>query len=164
MPESRNIVINTGPLIALIAALGDLAFLSSMYEQILVPFEVCREMASGGKTGFAISEFNAATFLRRQKASLDISPFLANSLDLGEAAVIQLALNEGIQTVCIDEVVGRRVARLNGLDLTGSIGVLIRAKKMGNPFSMRKAIERMRENGVWLSEKVVGIDLAHADG
>lgn len=163
MPECRNIVVNTGPLIALIAAMGDLSFLSSMYERILVPFEVCREIASGGKTGFAISEFNAATFLGKQQDPLDISPFLANSLDLGEAAVIQLALDEGIRTVCIDEVVGRRVARLNGLDLTGSIGVLIRARKMGNPFSMRKAIERMRENGVWLSEKVVRIALSHDD-
>jgi hypothetical protein len=30
MPENRNIVISTGPLIALTAALGDLTFLSSL--------------------------------------------------------------------------------------------------------------------------------------
>ncbi|BAU65351.1 DegT/DnrJ/EryC1/StrS aminotransferase family protein [Stanieria sp. NIES-3757] len=34
-----------------------------------------------------------------------------------------MALHKNIQTVCIDEAVGRRVARLSGLSLTGSIGL-----------------------------------------
>jgi predicted nucleic acid-binding protein len=67
---------------------------------------------------------------------LNISPLLLNSLDLGEAAVIQLAINENIQTVCIDEAAGRRVARLSGLSLTGTIGILLRAKKEGYPISV----------------------------
>jgi predicted nucleic acid-binding protein len=67
-------------------------------------------------------------------------------LDCGEAAVIQLALNEGIQTVCIDEVQGRRIARLSNLSLTGSIGILIRAKKEDYSFSMPDAIERMKKH------------------
>lgn len=40
-----------------------------------------------------------------------------------QPAVIQLALDKGIQTVCIDETVGRKIARLNNLTLTGSIGI-----------------------------------------
>ena len=52
---------------------------------------------------------------------------------MGEAAVIQLALEENIQTVCIDEAVGRRIARLNNLSLTGLIGILLRAKISGYP-------------------------------
>ncbi|MCP2730476.1 hypothetical protein NJ959_18780 [Symplocastrum sp. BBK-W-15] len=34
-------------------------------------------------------------------------------------------MNENIQTVCIDEVAGRRIARLSGLSVTGSIGILL---------------------------------------
>lgn len=64
--------------------------------------------------------FNQAVFLEKQKKPLEIVNFLKNSLDLGEASVIQLALDENIQTVCIDEAVGRRVARLNGLSLTSN--------------------------------------------
>ncbi|WP_243714094.1 hypothetical protein [Nostoc sp. 106C] len=58
---------------------------------------------------------------------------LLNSLDLGEASVIQLALNKNIPTVCIDEAVGRGIARLSGLLVTGSIGILLRAKREGYP-------------------------------
>jgi predicted nucleic acid-binding protein len=55
MPEMKRIVINTGPLISLIAAIEDLTFLSSLYEQIFVPLEVCQEIESGGKYGFGIN-------------------------------------------------------------------------------------------------------------
>ena len=60
-----------------------------------------------------------------------------------------------INTVCIDEAMGRRIARLNGLQVTGSIGVLIRAKRAGFDFSMREATNRMRSKGIYLSKKVI---------
>ena len=112
MPETERIVINTAPLIAIVAALGDLTILQSLYTQVLVPFEVCQEILTGGSSGFAVAEFEVATCLQKQQTPLNISLLLLNSLDRGEAAVIQLAMNQNIQTVCIDEVAGRRIARL----------------------------------------------------
>jgi len=84
------------------------------------------------------------------------------TLDVGEAAVIQLALNEGIQTVCIDESLGRRMARLNGLLVTGSMGVLLRAKQEGYPFLMREAIRKMKSRGIWISQAVEDFVLQQA--
>lgn len=57
--------------------------------------------------------------------------------------------------VCIDEAVGRRVARLSGLTLTGSIGVLLKAQKLGYAVSMEQAVARVRQHGIWLSEAVI---------
>jgi predicted nucleic acid-binding protein len=85
---------------------------------------------------------------------INTSPMIALVAALGEAAVIQLALDEGIQTVCIDETAGRRVARLNGLAVTGSIAVLLRAQREGYMFSMREAIDRMTTKGIRLSRRV----------
>jgi predicted nucleic acid-binding protein len=64
--------------------------------------------------------------------------------------------------VCIDEVAGRRIARLNDLSVTASIGVLLRAQREGYPFSMLEAIDRMRERGIWLSQRVVDFALDRA--
>ncbi|MEJ6484545.1 DUF3368 domain-containing protein [Nostoc punctiforme UO1] len=161
MPNTEIIVINTAPLISLVAALGDLDVLQ-LYTQVLVPFEVCQELLAGGASGFAVTEFEAATWLQKWQTPLNISPLLLNSLDLGEASVIQLALNENIKTVCIDEIVGRRIARLSGLMLTGSIGILLRAKKEGYPMLMRQAIERMLNRGIRLSETVIAVALQQA--
>lgn len=73
--------------------------------------------------------------------------------------VVPLDLN--IPLICIDESVGRRVARLSGLTLTGSIGVLIKARQLGYPVSISEAIGRMREHGIWLSDEVVRFAMAH---
>jgi predicted nucleic acid-binding protein len=159
MPETEDIVINTGPLLALIAGIGDLSLLERLYKRVLVPFEVCQEIEAGGFSSFGVSEFRITSFLEKRSNLIEITPFLRNALDLGEASVIQLALDENIQTVCIDETMGRRIARLNGLKLTGSIGVLIRAKQEGFVFSMREAINRMESHCIYLSQKVVDFAL-----
>ena len=60
----------------------------------------------------------------------------------------------------IDESIGRRVARLSNLNVTGSIGVLVKAKSLGYGVSIPEALERMRERGVWLSQDVIRFALA----
>jgi predicted nucleic acid-binding protein len=162
MPEPEIIVTNTSPLIALVAAWGDLTPLEFLYEQVLVPFEVCQEMLKGGLQNFAVAEFQKATWLKKQPSPVNISAFLLNSLDLGEASVIQLALNQNIKTVCIDESVGRRVARLNGLALTGSIGILLKAKQKDPSLRITTAIENMLSHNIRLSQTVIDFALKQA--
>ena len=163
MPDTPALVINTGPLIALVAALGDLSILQ-MYDRVRVPREVSQEILVGGPGQFAVAACEAAHWLQKNAAPMDnIAAVLRNALDSGAAAVIQLALNENIQTVCIDEIAGRRVARLHGLAVTGSIGVLLRARRAGYNSSLQDALERMRNSGVWLSDRVSNFALAQAD-
>ncbi len=162
MPEPKELVINTTPIISLIAATGSLDMLPLLYSRVWVPFEVCLEIQAGGVDGFAITEFERTDWLHKQDKPVSVSSLLRNSLDAGEAAVIQLALQQGIPLVAIDETVGRRFARLSGLTVTGSIGILLRAKKLGYPLSMMEAIRRMRQRGIWLGDKVVEFALREA--
>lgn len=157
MPNPDRIVINTSPIIALTAAMGNLTVLQDLYSEILVPWEVSQEILVNGGSRFAAEEFRSAFWLNKINQPQRISPLLLNSLDRGEAAVIQLAQNESINTVCIDESVGRRIARLSGLKLTGSIGILIRAKREGRLHSMRDAIDKMQNQGIRLSSTVIHI-------
>ena len=57
MPETEALVINTGPLLALIAGYGNLSVLEKIYKRVLVPFEVCLEMEAGGKSALGIKKF-----------------------------------------------------------------------------------------------------------
>ena len=111
-----------------------------------------QEIEAGGQTQFARDEFRAASWMDKRSVSVSVSPLLQSTLDPGEAAVVALATAEQIATVAIDETVGRRIARLHGLTVTGSLGVLIRAKQQGAQIRLRTAIERMRLQGIWLSE------------
>ncbi|MEI6332849.1 MAG: DUF3368 domain-containing protein [Pseudanabaena sp. ELA645] len=155
MPKTEYIVINTSPLIALTAAWGNLEPLSGLYSDVLVPFEVCQEIRKGGVQSFAVSEFEQATWLSKQEYPLNISKLLLNSLDLGEASVIQLAIDRSIAVVCIDELVGRRLARLHGLNLTGSIGILLKFKQLNPSFSIKQAIQNMLDHKIRLSNTVI---------
>ncbi len=63
MPENKEIVINTGPLLALIAATGNLELLQHLYKAVWVPYEVVLEMEAGGNAGFGVKQFETATWL-----------------------------------------------------------------------------------------------------
>lgn len=75
--------------------------------------------------------------------------------------MIQTALDLGVKRVCIDETIGRRMARLSNLSVTGSIGVLLKAKSLGYDVSISDALERMRQRGIWLSLEVIKFALTH---
>jgi predicted nucleic acid-binding protein len=162
MPErSQAIVTNTTPLISLAAATGSLDVPQFLYRRVVVPYEVAQEVRAGGRHAFGVEVFQGADWLDIQPAPVNLLPFLQNSLDRGEASVIQTAMNLGLPLVCIDETAGRRIARLCDLTLTGSIGVLLKAKRLGYDISITDAIERMRQQGIWLSDRVVQFALTH---
>jgi len=162
MHSGWKAAVHSAPLILLVAALGSLEVLSILYEEVIVPFAVCEEILKSERKVFAQSEFKQATGLNKQNHPVQIAPFLLNSLDLGEASVIQVALNQNIKTVCIDETVGRRVARLNGLSVTGSIGILLKYKQQEPSLSIQKAIQNMINHNIYLSQNVIDFTLKQA--
>jgi predicted nucleic acid-binding protein len=160
--HDRTIVVNTTPLIALSTA-GCVAALAHLYEHVIVPREVADEILAGGPGSPGFRELSETPTLDVQASRIEIPVYLANALDHGEAAVIATALANDVPLVCIDETVGRRIARMSGLTLTGSIGVLIKAKRLGFPVVIRDAMTHMREHGIWLSETVFAAALSSAN-
>jgi predicted nucleic acid-binding protein len=164
MPSPDRLVINTGPLIALVAGLGHLDILHELYREVIVPLEVAEEIATLRASQFVQPEFARATWLTRRTTPVKLAPWLGSVLDRGEAAMIQLALDEKLSTVCIDEAAGRRVAQSSGLLVTGSLGILLRAKRESRLPSLRTVLDKMRSNGVWLGDKLVAAALVQAAG
>ena len=78
----------------------------------------------------------------------DLPLLLSSQLDRGEAAVIQAAINHQVSTVVIDESLGRRMARLHQLNVTGS---LVNAAKAGLITDVKACFVRMHEKDVWIS-------------
>ena len=93
MLDKPEMVINTTPIPSLIAATGSCDVLQLLYSRVWVPYEVCSEVLNGGTYGLGVAEFNSAQFLFKQLKPVVISALLNNSLDIGEASVIQTALS-----------------------------------------------------------------------
>lgn len=154
MSKTPDLVVNTGPILALIAGTGGLGLLRQLYGRVIIPHEVATEIEVN-PARFGAKEFADASWLEKRATPASVTALLERALDRGEASVIQTALDSAVATVCIDEAVGRRMARLHGLRVTGSLGVLLRAKREGHVSALRPAIEAMRARGIWLSPRLV---------
>ena len=147
-----DLVINTGPVIALTAAVESLEFLQELYSEILIPFEVIQELQAESVNCAELVAVKNCPVIQAITDKIELPFLLHSQLDTGEASVIQNALVHQITTVVIDEKLGRRMARLNGLRVTGSIGILVRAFKAALIPDLNNCFNRMHEKGVWISE------------
>lgn len=159
----REIVINTGPIIGLVAATNSLEWLSELYDRVLVPGEVEAELQAGGALAPELRAVKSAgAFLEVMPVWAALPTALLHELDSGEASVIHGATMLGVGTVAIDEKAGRRIARLHGLQVTGSIGILLKAKRLGAVDCLAACFERMRKHGIWLSQDLISAALKEA--
>lgn len=80
-------------------------------------------------------------------------------LDIGEAASISLALEFEDCLLIIDEAKGRKVAKELGIEITGSLGILVTAKRNGFIKSVKPILKKIRETNFRmtddLAEKVI---------
>ena len=148
---AERIVINTGPLIAL-ARMGGLDVTGQLPYEFICPSEVRAELDEGASLGYQAIE----------PAWLTVIPLIASpsavsvaALDRGEAAVIQLALEQGLSRISLDEVKGRRIATALGLRVVGSLGLVARAKILGIIPAIRPLIERAMRDGVHYNSDLV---------
>lgn len=148
---NKAIVINTSPLIAL-SHMQAFDLVLQLPFDFVCPEEVAQEISAGVQKGHSVS---LPAAVKVQKISQPISPLALAALDSGEAAVIQLALEQQIETVCIDEIKGRRAALSVGLKVVGSLGLLGSAKRQGLIIEIRPLIEKAQQAGIFYDEDLI---------
>ena len=141
---AERIVINTGPLIAL-ARMDALDLPGQLPYEFICPSEVRGELDEGARLGYQTISPPWLTVISVSAAPSAVS---IAALDKGEAAVIQLALEQGLSRVSIDEVKGRRIATALGLSVVGSLGLVARAKTLGIIPAMRPLVEKAMREGI----------------
>jgi predicted nucleic acid-binding protein len=85
-----------------------------------------------------------------QGQSLSADP--RNAGGQGEASAIALALELDDCTIILDDHKARRLADRLGLNVTGTLGVIIKAKRMGVIGSIRPLLDAIRNTDFRLSE------------
>lgn len=148
----RKVVSNTTPIIALIK-LNRLDILEYLYGQIHIPLAVYQEIKAGRTKGYYqdISKINWINIARITDQQA-VRYFL--DLDDGEAEAIVLATEIKADLIILDEKLGRCHANHAGLNVTGTIGVLIKAKKEGLIPKLKPLLTALKEKDVWISDKL----------
>ena len=142
MPEP--ILIDTSSLIAL-ERISLLQILCKVYKEVVISESVIKEFGTLSLPCISI-----------RKVESNLLRLLITDLNLGkgEADVIALASQIGLKVI-IDDSKARRVAENMGLKVTGTIGVLMKAERIGLIESAHDKVRELREKGFYVSEELL---------
>src|SRR5690625_4486518 len=156
-----KIVSNTTPIISLLK-IGKLSILKELYDEIYVPKEVFNELENGKAKEYYtdLSEINWIN-IKEIEDEKSLSYFL--DLDKGEAETIILANEINAGLTIIDETLGRFHAKNANLKITGTLGVLLKAKESGYIGEIKPLLYQLKDKGIWLSDKLINRVLNLAD-
>lgn len=84
-------------------------------------------------------------------------------IDRGESSAIALALETPDSTVILDDYKARKIAERLGITLTGTIGVIIKAKLNGTIPSVKPLLEKIKQTDFRLSAEIEAQALKEAN-
>lgn len=158
-----KVVSNSSPIIHL-AKIGKLGLLKEYFRTITVPEAVYRESVLEDKVCEEVEIIKNADWIKvMQVESKKIVRLLQSLLDDGESEAIALSLEIGADLILLDDSDAREKARLYGLKITGTIGILLQAKIERKIDSLKETLDRLKETGFWLSNKLETRLLMEAD-
>ena len=150
----QKVVSNSSPIIHL-AKIGKLSLLREYFDTIMVPGSVFKECVTEGKDRKEVEAIKKAEWIRvAEVQDKKLVKLLQSSLDDGESEAIALSLESGADLILLDDSDAREKARIYGLTVTGTLGVLLRAKKDRKISSLKENIIKLRESGFWVSDFV----------
>jgi uncharacterized protein len=125
-----EVICNTSPL-QYLHQLGRLDLLPSLVSRVVVPTAVAAELAEGRRLGLDLPVPENLPWVKLREAKVAPLSALAAALGPGETAVLALALAAKDVIVILDDALARRQAETLGLRLTGTLGILLDAKRAG---------------------------------
>ena len=139
----RVVVADTGPLRYLIA-IGHIDILLKLFEKISIPTMVHEELQH------PLAPALVRHWATRPPPWLEVLPFVPTDdaalqiLDRGEKAALALGLSLHADLILIDDRKGVAVAVQKGFEVTGTLGLPIRASQQGI-LDFPSALERLKE-------------------
>lgn len=102
-----------------------------MMNTVIVPSAVVAEIAAGVTAGVDLPNLADLDWVTVRRPASPSSLRLVTDLGAGETEVLALALESADAVVILDDKLARRVAQALGVRFTGTLGVLLDAKRAG---------------------------------
>lgn len=153
MPEPTTFC-NTSPLLYL-NLVDQLHILPALYGTIAIPTAVQIELLAGRQQGIHVPDIEHLPWI--QVISLNDRTLipLVTDLGAGEAELIGLGRQHPGSRLILDDTLGRRIAILNGLTITDTVGVVVKAKQTGFVPAVKPIVLALRQSGLWLSDALI---------
>jgi len=127
LPE---VICNTSP-IQYLHQLDLLHILRALTGGVIVPPAVVDELGEGRALGVSLPDLTTLGWVTVRRPVSEVAVPLVTNLGAGEAEALMLALELREAVVVLDDALARRVAETLGLNVTGTLGLLLDAKRAG---------------------------------
>ncbi|ABP66253.1 nucleic acid-binding protein contains PIN domain-like protein [Caldicellulosiruptor saccharolyticus DSM 8903] len=150
------VVSNTTPIIAL-AKINKLEILEYLFGRIYISEGVYKELISNKKFIFEIEQITKSSFIITKEVKNRLAVELVqkmHGLNIGESESIILFKELGGDLLIMDEKKGRKVASSLDIKLTGTLGILLKAKQEGIIIELKPLLEKLIESNIRISHKL----------
>jgi predicted nucleic acid-binding protein len=149
------LIVNASPLIFL-HRVGGLSWLRrSCTGNLLVPGAVMRELAAGWDGPEIIASLGVDDGIVELTDTAVPSVIAAWDLGAGETQVISHGLLLSDRAVVLDDAAARQCARSLGMDVVGTLGIVLNARRSNWIPAARPVIERLVHEGLYLNTSLV---------
>ncbi len=149
-----RVVVNSTPILAL-GNIGELDILRKMYGKIIIPVSVYNEVTAKQDTASKTLSVAENWIEVQSIENREDYAMYRSRLHSGEIEVMILAQQTPrADLVIIDDMTARKTAEFLGLPLTGTIGVLIKAKQNGIISEVMPVLKKMENNGFFISDRI----------
>ncbi|MBV6394799.1 MAG: hypothetical protein HFACDABA_00369 [Anaerolineales bacterium] len=144
---------NTSPLLYLYRA-GGIDWLPKLFDEVWAPEAVRNELQAGQSKGYDVPNPDEYPWLNIVNPKSTPSEWLALDLGAGEIAAMALALENSDRVVLLDDMLALRTAQAAGVQVWGTLQVLLEAKSHGLIKKVEPYMAKLSDSGMWVSAEV----------
>jgi predicted nucleic acid-binding protein len=146
-------ITNTSPLLYLYRA-GVIEWFPKLFGEIWTTEAVVSELREGQRRGYDVPVPETYSWLKVIIPRNLPSEWLTLDLGAGELETMALALENPDRIVILDDALARRIAQAAGLQVWGTLKVLLEAKTIGITEKILPQVDKLAESGMWISDEV----------
>lgn len=149
------IVSNTTPISNLLH-LNQIKLLEMLFDHVYIPQAVADEVNVAFHSSVSWqSVVNSGIIIIKEAVNDLLIRQMMPYLHRGEIEAITLGLENNAKLCLMDDRDGRDVALKNNLPVTGTLGILLKAKEMGHIYNVKTSMDTLRsESHFWISENM----------
>lgn len=140
-----NVVISDASCLIVLSKIGKLDLLYLLYGQVYITPEIEQEFGEDLPSWMIVETVQDKACQKR----------LETRLDVGEASAIALALEKKDSLVILDDLKARKLAKQLNLVLTGTLGVVSKAKERGYCEKIKPIIQKIGQSNFRISPQVM---------
>lgn len=148
-----NAISNTSPLVYT-HRIGVLDWWPRLFATTWIPQPVIDELQAGKNRGYDVPTYEMLAWADIVQPNHMPQEWFALDLGIGEVSAMPVALDHPKRVLILDDLLARRTAQAAGLQVWGTLRILLEAKSQNVTPEITPYVERLQASGMYMSEGI----------